>query len=155
MVDADENSTAGYDLERFVIAQDKGDPGTYTSAISELRSGKKRGHWMWYVFPQIAGLGSSGHNIKYAINSTDEARAYLAHPVLGKRLLESAGTVLDVNGKTALEIFGEPDRSKLRSSVTLFEQVSEKGSVFGRVLEKYFDGERDERTIQILEKGLG
>ena len=146
-----ENSTSEFNPERFVRAQDDGDPGTYASAINDLRSGRKRGHWMWYVFPQIVGLGSSGHNFKYAINSIEEARAYLAHPVIGNRLTEAVQAVLDIDGKTALDIFGEPDRSKLRSSMTLFEQVSGKDSVFYRVLEKYFEGERDGRTLEILE----
>lgn len=140
-----------YDLGRFLEAQEN----SYSRALVEIKGGRKRSHWMWFIFPQIAGLGWSATTVKYAINSTDEARAYLEHPVLGERLREIAGELLKVEGKTAHEIFDKPDDMKLRSSMTLFDRVAEPGSVFDQVLEKFFGGERDERTIEILEKGSG
>lgn len=138
-----------FDLKRFLDAQE----GIYPRALSEIKGGRKRSHWMWFVFPQIAGLGRSEMNVRYAIKNVDEARAYLEHPVLGERLREISRAVMEVEGKTAYQIFGSPDDMKLRSSMTLFERAAEPGSVFAEVLEKYFDGERDERTIGILEKG--
>lgn len=138
-----------FDLQRFLDAQD----GIYPRALAEIMDGRKRSHWMWFVFPQIAGLGRSEMNVRYAIKNVDEARAYLEHPVLGERLREISRAVLEVGGKTAYQIFGSPDDMKLKSSMTLFERAAEPGSVFAEVLEKYFDGERDERTIGILEKG--
>jgi uncharacterized protein (DUF1810 family) len=135
-----------YDLGRFQQAQED----DYEQALSEITNGRKRSHWMWYIFPQIDGLGSSSTARHYAIKSLDEARAYLAHPVLGPRLLECAEAVVRVEGRSAREIFGSPDDLKLRSSATLFACVSPPGSVFDRLLEKYYQGRRDDRTLQLL-----
>src|ERR1700761_3356801 len=112
-------------LERFVTAQDRG--GTYQRAVAELRAGAKASHWMWFIFPQAAGLGSSAMARQYAIASADEARAYLAHPVLGPRLRECAGIVAGTGGRTAEQIFGPIDAMKLRSSVTLFDAAADGG----------------------------
>lgn len=135
-----------FELARFVRAQE----GVYADALAEIRAARKRSHWMWFVFPQIAGLGSSVMAVRYAIGSGAEARAYLEHPVLGLRLVECAGAVCGIEGRSALEIFGSPDDLKLRSSATLFDAVSEPGSVFARLLQQYFDGLRDERTLEVL-----
>ncbi len=135
-----------HDLNRFVSAQ----KDVYDRAFRELRSGLKQSHWMWFIFPQIDGLGFSSTTRFYSIKSLDEARRYLAHPVLGARLRECAEAVLAVSGRTASEIMGHPDDWKLQSSMTLFELVSEPDSVFGRVLDKYYGGKRDSRTLQIL-----
>lgn len=135
-----------FDLNRFLRAQE----GSYQRALGELKGGEKRSHWMWYVFPQIDGLGYSSTAKFYAIRSKEEALAYVSHPVLGARLLECARTVCDIEGRTATEIFGFPDDVKLRSSMTLFAYVSEKHSVFQSVLEKYFNGRADERTLEML-----
>ena len=132
-------------LQRFVEAQD----GVYPHALAELKAGRKRGHWMWFVFPQIAGLGSSPTAQRYAISSLDEARAYLAHPVLGPRLRESAQAVLEVDGKSASEILGYPDELKLRSSMTLFARAADDPGVFEAVLDKFYDGP-DTRTLQLI-----
>ena len=137
-----------YDLERFVAAQDSG--GTYESAIAELRAGRKRSHWMWFVFPQVAGLGQSPTSRRYAISSLEEARAYLEHPVLGPRLLESARTVADLSGRTAAEVFGGIDAMKLRSSMTLFARAAPENPVFARVLDVYFGGCTDPATDRLL-----
>jgi uncharacterized protein (DUF1810 family) len=136
-----------FNLERFTDAQ----AGVYDRALSELRSGRKRTHWMWFIFPQIAGLGYSGMSKHYAIRNIEEAREYLNHPVLGPRLQECAEAVLAVEGRTISEIFGYPDDLKLRSSMTLFACVAHPGSVFGRVLEKFFQGKKDARTLQLVE----
>ncbi len=133
------------DLERFVTAQD----GVHDTALAELRAGRKRTHWMWFVFPQIAGLGSSPTAQQYAISSLDTARAYLAHPVLGPRLREAAEAVLGVEGRTASAIFGYPDDLKLRSSMTLFARAAGEPSVFQQVLDRYYDGP-DPRTLALL-----
>lgn len=135
-----------YDLNRFVHAQQ----GDYQRALEEIRSGRKQSHWMWYVFPQIEGLGSSPMARRYAIKSKREAEEYLRHPILGPRLRECAEAVLAVEGRSAHEIFGSPDDLKLRSCATLFAAVSPPGSVFDQVLSRYFDGRRDERTTQLL-----
>jgi len=124
---------------------------TYPTALAEVRSGRKRSHWMWYVFPQIAGLGFSETSQRYAIRSTAEARAYLAHPLLGPRLIECFEAALSVDGRTAHAIFGSPDDLKFRSCATLFACVAPPGSVFQRVLDKYFDGEGDPRTLELVE----
>ena len=145
-MNASHDSNDPFELERFVRAQD----GTYATALAELRGGRKRSHWMWHVFPQVAGLGFSGMSQRYAIGSVAEARAYLAHVVLGLRLVECVAAVLQVQGRSANAIFGSPDDLKLRSCATLFAQVSPPGSVFERVLEQYFDGERDLRTVELL-----
>jgi uncharacterized protein (DUF1810 family) len=133
-------------LTRFVLAQQ----GTYERALAEIASGTKRSHWMWYVFPQIVGLGSSAPSRKYAIKSLAEAEAYLRHGTLGPRLVACAEAALAVEGRSALQIFGSTDELKLRSSATLFAQVAAVGSVFHRLLDKYFAGEPDEATLHIL-----
>jgi uncharacterized protein (DUF1810 family) len=133
------------DLERFVTAQE----GVHGAALAELRAGRKRTHWMWFVFPQIAGLGSSPTARQYAISSLDEARAYLAHPVLGPRLREAAEALLGVEGRTASAILGYPDDLKLRSSMTLFARAAGGPSVFQQVLDRYYDGP-DPRTLALL-----
>ncbi len=135
-----------FDLNRFLSAQE----GVYGRVLAELRGGLKRTHWMWYIFPQIDGLGHSPTTRHYAIKSLEEARRYLAHPVLGARLVECAESVLAVQGLSASDVFGHPDDMKLQSSMTLFALVAEPGSVFERVLEKYFQGKRDTGTLQIL-----
>jgi uncharacterized protein (DUF1810 family) len=133
-----------FDLQRFVEAQ----AGVYEQACAELRAGRKRSHWMWFVFPQIRGLGSSPMAVRFAISSLEEARAYLEHAVLGKRLLECAGIVVGVTGKTVEEIFGYPDDLKFHSSMTLFAKAQEGGGVFGEALERYFGGEMDRGTLE-------
>ncbi len=135
-----------YNLNRFLAAQEK----TYETALAELRRGSKETHWMWFIFPQIAGLGRSPTSEYYSIKSGDEARQYLHHPVLGPRLLECAGALLAVQERSASEIFGFPDDLKLKSSMTLFASVAESEPAFGRVLDKYFDGQRDQRTLDLL-----
>lgn len=132
------------DLERFVTAQDEG--GTYQRAVEELRRGQKTSHWMWFVFPQIAGLGLSSTSRFFAISSLDEARAYLGHAVLGPRVLEAARIVAETDGRTAEQIFGSIDAQKLRSSMTLFQRAEPNEPVFGKVLERYFDGVADAAT---------
>jgi uncharacterized protein (DUF1810 family) len=135
-----------YDLARFVEAQED----DYVLALSEIRSGQKRSHWMWYVFPQFDGLGLSSTSRRYSIKSVAEAEAYLQHPILGPRLLESARATLGVEGRSALEVFGSPDDLKLRSSATLFASVSPAGSVFEQLLDRYFGGEPDDKTLRLL-----
>jgi uncharacterized protein (DUF1810 family) len=135
-----------HDLARFVDAQ----RASYATALEEIRSGRKRSHWMWYVFPQLAGLGSSTMAEHYSICSLDEARAYLAHDVLGPRLVECAAAVLALEGRSAREIFGSPDDLKLRSSATLFALVSSEDSVFRAVLDRYFGATPDPRTLELL-----
>jgi uncharacterized protein (DUF1810 family) len=135
---------AGWDLQRFVDAQDAG--GTYQQALSELRSGRKASHWMWFVFPQLAGLGQSPTARRYAISSLEEAGAYLAHPVLGPRLREVAGVVASQQGVTAEEVFGGIDAMKLRSSMTLFMRADPGETVFRQVLDRYFGGVADPAT---------
>src|SRR5882672_11672657 len=125
-----------HDLRRFVDAQSR----NYVDALSELRSGQKRSHWMWYVFPQYEGLGRSPMAQRYAIKSVAEAEAYLRHPLLGPRLIECAEALLGLEGRSAHQIFGSPDDTKLRSSATLFSRVAPAGSVFHRVLHRYFAG---------------
>ena len=139
-----------FDLERFVQAQSQ----DYDQALSELRDGKKRSHWMWYIFPQIEGLGHSSRSIRYSIKSAAEARAYLDHPVLGPRLRECAAVVRDIVGRSALEIFGSPDDQKLRSCATLFACVSDDG-VFEQLLEKYFNGQPDMESLRRLGAATG
>ena len=139
-------TSSGHDLQRFVDAQ----RATYARALAEITSGRKRSHWMWYVFPQIAGLGFSATSRRYAIESLSEAEAYLRHEVLGPRLVACAEAALAVEGLSAQRIFGSPDDLKLRSSATLFAHVSPEGSVFHRLLDKYFGGAPDEATVRIL-----
>jgi uncharacterized protein (DUF1810 family) len=135
-----------HDLARFVRAQER----DYATALSELRSGRKRSHWMWYVFPQCHGLGSSPTSAQFAIRSVAEAEAYLRHPVLGPRLVECAEALLAIEGRSARDILGSPDDLKLKSSATLFALVSPAGSVFERLLDRYFAGARDDRTFRLL-----
>jgi uncharacterized protein (DUF1810 family) len=136
-----------YDLERFVAAQNAG--GTYDHATAELRQGQKTSHWMWFVFPQIAGLGHSPTSRMYAISSLAEARAYLAHPVLAPRLAECAEIVYGVQDRTAEQIFGGIDAQKLRSSMTLFLHADPGAHVFRQVLDKYFGGIGDPGTARL------
>ena len=140
-----------HELDRFVRAQE----GDYERALAEVRAGRKRTHWMWYIFPQLEGLGSSSMAKRYGIKSMEEARAYLEHPILGPRLVECMEAVLAVEGRTAHEIFGSPDDLKLQSCATLFACVAGKDSVFDRVVEKYYEGERDIRTLELLEESSG
>jgi uncharacterized protein (DUF1810 family) len=133
-----------WDLERFVVAQE----GVYEQACAELRAGRKRSHWMWFVFPQIRGLGSSEMAVRYAISGMEEAKAYLEHPILGPRLRECAGVVCGVEGRTVEAIFGYPDDLKFHSSMTLFAKAEEGGGVFREALERYFGGEMDRGTLE-------
>jgi uncharacterized protein (DUF1810 family) len=134
-----------YNLEHFVTAQDAG--GTYDRVTAELRKGQKVSHWMWFIFPQVAGLGQSATSRTYAISSVDEAKAYLSHPVLGPRLIECSGIVARLTGRTAAEIFGVVDGQKLHSSMTLFRHAAPHEPSFTQVLDAYFDGLEDEATI--------
>ena len=135
-----------YDLQRFLAAQ----RNVHRQALDEIRSGHKASHWMWFVFPQLSGLGASATSLRYGIRGLDEARAYLAHPTLGPRLIEVAEAVLALDGCSAHDVFGFPDDMKLRSCATLFAAVSPPGSVFERLLARYFDGERDERSLDLI-----
>ena len=137
---------APYDLQRFVAAQDAG--RTYDQATAELRRGRKTSHWMWFVFPQITGLGQSPVSRMYAISGLAEAKAYLAHPVLGPRLVECAAILGGLSGRTAEQIFGGIDALKLRSSMTLFLRAAPDEPVFRQVLDQYFGGEPDPATEQ-------
>jgi uncharacterized protein (DUF1810 family) len=134
-------------LERFIDAQEP----VYQRVLAELRQGEKRSHWMWFIFPQYAGLGRSETAQYYAIQSLDEARAYLAHPLLGTRLRECVAILLELQERTAEEIFGYPDVLKLHSSLTLFELASD-DDLFIRVLDKYYGGERDPATLRLLDR---
>jgi uncharacterized protein (DUF1810 family) len=136
-----------FNLRRFVDAQS----GVYAQALRELKNGQKRSHWMWFIFPQVSGLGFSDDSRFYAIRSLDEARAYLEHPVLGPRLVECSAAVLALEGRTPLEIFGTIDALKFRSSLTLFTRVSARGSIFEKSLEKYYSGAPDMKTLHILD----
>ncbi len=136
------------DLSRFLKAQEQ----DYEQALREIRSGRKRSHWMWYIFPQIQGLGFSPTAQYYAIRDLQEARDYLAHPVLGARLKEISSALLDLNGLSVSEIFGYPDDLKLRSSMTLFRMADLNEPVFLEVLEKYYDGKPDARTVELAGK---
>ena len=149
MTNANESTSAGdpHDLDRFV----QGQRDDYDRALAEIRRGRKESHWMWYIFPQFQGLGSSATSRRYAIKSRAEAEAYLRHPVLGQRLLTCAEAALGVEGRSALDIFGSPDDCKLHSCATLFAAVSPEGSVFHRLLERYFAGQPDAATLRLLE----
>jgi uncharacterized protein (DUF1810 family) len=136
-----------HDLNRFVEAQED----DYERALSEIVDGRKRTHWMWYIFPQIDGLGFSSISQRFSIKGVDEAKAYLDHPVLGPRLLRCAEAVIAVEGRSATEIFGSPDDLKLKSCATLFACVLPPGSVFDRLLAKYYAGTHDEKTLHLLE----
>jgi len=135
-----------FDLQRFVQAQET----VYAQVLAELRGGKKRTHWMWFIFPQLDGLGYSATAKRYAIKSRDEAHEYLNHHVLGKRLIACTETVLAISGRSASEIFGSPDDVKLRSSMTLFAAVAPPDSVFAQVLARYFQGQPDSTTLSLL-----
>jgi len=135
-----------YDLQRFVEAQDP----VIETVKDELRSGRKRTHWMWFVFPQIAGLGSSEMSRRYAISSRDEAEAYLDHSTLGPRLRECTGIVNAIDGRSANDIFGSPDDKKFRSSMTLFDAVADDPAPFRMALDRYYDGGPDRRTLELL-----
>jgi uncharacterized protein (DUF1810 family) len=135
-----------FDVERFVDAQ----APVYEQARQELKAGRKESHWMWFIFPQIAGLGQSAMSIRFAIASLDEAKAYLAHPVLGPRLNECARLALDIEGRTARDIFGPMDEMKFRSSMTLFARATPDYDVFQRCLDKYFGGGPDPATLAKL-----
>jgi uncharacterized protein (DUF1810 family) len=135
-----------YNLRRFVDAQQ----AVYETVCRELRQGRKESHWMWFIFPQIKGLGHSEMARKFAISSRDEAKAYLAHPVLGPRLRECSRIVADLEGKSVEDIFGYPDDMKFRSSMTLFAQTAKDNEIFRRCLDKYFRGEPDRLTLAAL-----
>jgi uncharacterized protein (DUF1810 family) len=137
---------SAFDLSRFLFAQED----VYDTVISELRRGRKETHWMWFVFPQLDGLGHSVMARRYAIRSIEEAKAYLEHPVLGPRLLECCQALISLQGKTAAQIFGDPDDLKLRSSMTLFSRVPDAPGEFTEVLEHYFGGREDQRTLEML-----
>ena len=136
-----------FDLARFVTAQDP----VMDRVTAELSAGRKQSHWMWFVFPQLAGLGFSAMAARYAIRSLDEARAYVAHPVLGARLVACTKLVLDVSARDARAIFGSPDDAKFRSSMTLFAEAKPRDVMFQAALDKYFDGDADKRTLKILD----
>ena len=137
------------DTQRFVDAQDP----LWDAVLTELRAGDKRTHWMWFVFPQLAGLGTSDMNRRYAIPDLDAAREYLAHPVLGPRLLEVTELLLAHPDRTALEVLHSPDDRKLRSSMTLFGRADPDQPLFGQVLDQWYDGVEDERTVALLQQG--
>ena len=143
-----ENSADPFQLQRFIAAQE----GVYEQALLELRNGHKRSHWMWFIFPQIDGLAFSATAKYYAIQSLDEAKAYLQHNILGQNLSECTRTVCVIEGRSAHDIFGNPDDLKLKSCMTLFEFVDGPESVFGQVLDKLYAGERDQKTLQLLQK---
>lgn len=135
-------------LDRFTAAQD----GIYPQVLGELAAGRKRSHWMWFIFPQLAGLGSSAMAQRYAIGDLAEARAYLAHPVLGARLRDCSRLVLAVQGATVHDIFGSPDNMKFHSSMTLFAQAAPAEALFRECLDKYFGGVPDRATLDLLDK---
>ena len=137
------------DLERFISAHER----SYQTALSEIESGKKLSHWIWYIFPQLKGLGRSYNSEYYGIANVKEARSYLSHPILGARLVEITEVLLKLNENDPQKIMGIIDAMKLKSCMTLFAYISENGSKFARVLEKYFGGSRDERTLSIIESG--
>ncbi|MDN3588808.1 DUF1810 domain-containing protein [Pedobacter aquatilis] len=134
------------DVYRFVLAQNE----TYTQALEELKNGKKESHWMWYVFPQLKGIGNSENAQFYGIRDIDEAETFMRHPILGKHLIEISETVLNINNRSALQIFGNPDYLKLHSCMSLFAQLNDGTKVFQAVIDKYFNGIPDEVTINIL-----
>ena len=137
-----------YDIERFIDAQND----IYSSVIAELKAGRKQGHWMWYVFPQIKGLGSSAMANRYAISSMKEAEYYANHPILGARLRECTQYVIDIENGEIRDIFGYPDDLKFRSCMTLFERADKKREVYEKALNKYFDGQPDKSTLDILDR---
>jgi uncharacterized protein (DUF1810 family) len=138
-----------YRLSRFIEAQEP----VYETVLSELEYGRKESHWMWFIFPQIAGLGHSPTTLRFAISSLDEARAYLAHPLLGSRLIQCTRTINALRNRTAHQIFGSPDDMKLRSSMTLFRQAADDPEPFKTAIDRYFDGVSDPLTLDILGGG--
>ncbi|MDT7764198.1 MAG: hypothetical protein QOC63_3618 [Mycobacterium sp.] len=140
------NGADQFDLQRFVDAQDR----CYDAVLGELRSGKKRSHWIWFVFPQLRGLGRSPTAVRYGISSLDEARAYLGHDVLGPRLRECTRLVARIDGRSADEIFGRPDNLKVASSMTLFARATDDDAEFRAVLDKLYNGEDDPATVERL-----
>ena len=140
------NHNDPYNLQRFVDAQNS----IFAQVRSELRNGDKRGHWMWFIFPQIRGLGSSELSKKFAVSSREEAEAYLKHPILGPRLKECVQLVTHVEGRSVDQIFGHPDNLKFRSSMTLFSHIASDKQIFENALQKYFKGEVDPRTLELL-----
>ena len=136
----------GYDLNRFLAPQER----DYEQALAEIRAGRKRSHWIWYIFPQLRGLGYSYYAEFYGIADAEEARQYLAHPVLGARLREISGALLELQESDPVLVMGRPDDLKLCSSMTLFEYVAEPDSVFGKVLDRYYGGKRDAATLRML-----
>ena len=137
-----------YDLDRFLEAQRE----TYNNALEEIRQGSKQTHWMWFIFPQLRGLGFTDYNIFYGIENLNEASQYLNHPILGKRLVEITQAMLEIENKTALEILGRPDERKLKSCMTLFAELPAAPDCFRQVLEKYYNGEQDEKTLQLVKE---
>jgi uncharacterized protein (DUF1810 family) len=135
-----------HNLHRFIDAQKR----DYRSALAEIEAGQKVSHWMWYIFPQYDGLGVSATSRHYAIKSSEEAAAYQDHPILGPRLCECVDALLAVTGRSAHEIFGSPDDLKLKSCMTLFSHISAEGSAFDQVLDKYFEGQRDKKTLELI-----
>jgi uncharacterized protein (DUF1810 family) len=136
-----------YNLERFVEAQ----KSCYERVLKELKAGRKQSHWMWFVFPQLQGLGRSTTARRYAISGPEEAKAYLTHPLLGERLKECVRLLLEVDSRSAIEIFGSPDDLKLRSCMTLFDYVAPEEGVFHKVLDKFYHGEPDSKTLALLD----
>lgn len=143
------NDSNDFDLGRFVKAQTG---GVYETALGEIRSGKKRGHWIWFIFPQMRGLGMSETSNHFGISGREEAVAYLAHPILGPRLLESTTALLAIKDRTMLEVFGKIDSMKVNSSMTLFAETSAPSSIFEDVLERRYAGSRCKKTIEMLAK---
>ncbi len=135
-------------LKRFIEAQER----DYETALAEIRDGRKRGHWMWYIFPQVKGLGFSSMAQHYGIKDLQEAEAYLRHPILGKRLIDISRELLALEGTNATQVFGNPDDLKLRSSMTLFAAVKDSDPVFKQVIAKYFQGKDDQQTLTILNR---
>lgn len=134
------------DLKRFTEVQEE----DYADALAEIKAGRKLSHWMWYIFPQITGLGFSSTSRFYAIKDRSEAEEYLEHPVLGSHLIEISNALLEIEDKTANEIFGSPDDMKLKSSMTLFGALDDTDPVFQQVLDKYYDGAKDQKTLELL-----
>lgn len=137
-----------FNLERFLLAQEK----VYPTVVNELKSGMKRSHWMWFIFPQIEGLGRTEMAKRYSIKSLDEAKAYVSHPLLGSRFQECIDLVLAIDGKSANDIFGNPDDLKFRSSMTLFLRAAPHIDLFQRAINKYYDGQHDDITNQVLDE---
>jgi uncharacterized protein (DUF1810 family) len=147
MVEAPKNKTTSFDLDRFVVAQ----APVYKAVLDELRAGEKHSHWMWFIFPQLRGLGCSPTALKYGIENLEEARAYLEHPVLGPRLIECTEATLRAQDRTLHQIFGSPDDLKFRSSMTLFCEAVGAETVFRQALDRYCDGQKDPATLNLLE----